>query len=76
MTSEVKDDLKIKLSGLNYLLSNGPLASLCHHSQMFRSPIPPPPPQTVPIWAIDQRERKALPADNKGQIKDKWIFSM
>ena len=42
---------------------------------MFRSPIPPSPPQTVPIWAIDQRERQALPADKNIVVAEKSVNS-
>ena len=71
MTSEATFEVRFELSGLNYLSSYDCLASKCHCSQKFPAPIPPTPPLTVPIRAIDQREREALPADkNKGQIRD------
>ena len=63
MTSEATSEVRFELSGLNYLSSHDCLASNCHHSQNVPTPIPPPPPPTVPIRAIDQREREALPAD-------------
>ena len=63
MTSEVMSEVVCELSALNYLFSHGILASNCHHSQNVPDPIPPSPPPTMPIWAIDQREREALPAD-------------
>ena len=40
------------------------MISMHQFSQKFPSPIPPSPPLTVPIWAIDQwAQREALPVD-------------
>ena len=49
MTSEAMFEVRFELSGLNYVRSYDCLASNCHHSQNVPTPIPPSPPQTVPI---------------------------
>ena len=78
---EVTYELRFEVSDLNNLCSHASVASKCHCSLKFPSPIPPPSPPTVPVPSVDQRaQREALPADKNDiddvTVRPKWKNSI